>query len=181
MSHDPQSASRKCPTRSSALASSRNAPNESWRAGRLLRISPKCESTSRPIPGPSQVRHRCAMDPLDLSPAERLHALRTLDVFHPWESIDEKRLCRRCGEIITGRQIQVRKNLRRGVPGRLECPTPVCPAVPFDWIVLHPPAAPETSANPLPSASLHSAPAPKRVARTVSRRPRLLGILRGFF
>ena len=77
--------------------------------------------------------------PLHLSAEERLYALRSLDIFHPWESVDEKRLCRRCGNIITGRQIKIMRQGWGGNPTRLECPTKGCLGVPLEWIMLDSP------------------------------------------
>src|SRR6266403_1603984 len=76
--------------------------------------------------------------PLILSSAEKLRALRKLDIFHCWESIDERRYCRRCGKIITGRQIKVFGGPRIDHPSRLECPTEGCLSVPLEWIMLDP-------------------------------------------
>jgi hypothetical protein len=76
---------------------------------------------------------------LNLSAEERLYALRSLDVFHPWESVDEKRLCRRCGNIITGRQVKIRRHGWGGKPTRLGCPTEGCLGVPLEWIILESP------------------------------------------
>ncbi len=75
--------------------------------------------------------------PVALTPAQKLATLRALDVFHHWESIDEERLCQRCGEIISGRAIKVlvaRRGLKKEL--RLECPTDGCPAVPIEWVVV---------------------------------------------
>ncbi len=87
-------------------------------------------------------------EPLTLTAAEKLDALRKVDIFHRWNSIGEERCCRRCGQRFTGRQI----NVFRGWPGegpyRLECPTEGCPAVPIEWIALE--ASPE---QPAPVAS----------------------------
>ena len=77
--------------------------------------------------------------PLHLSAEERLFALRSLDIFHPWKSVDEKRLCRRCDNIITGRQIKIMRQGWGGNPTRLECPTKGCLGVPLEWIMLDSP------------------------------------------
>src|SRR4026209_1926376 len=77
--------------------------------------------------------------PLDLSVEERLHALRSLDIFHPWESVEEKRLCRRCGNIIAGQQVKIRGHGWGGQPTRLECPTEGCLGLPLEWIMLESP------------------------------------------
>ena len=71
-----------------------------------------------------------------LTPAEKLAALCELDIFHHWDSIDEKRLCRRCGQIISGREIKVTGSRRSPAGVRLECPTEGCPSVPFEWLML---------------------------------------------
>ena len=112
--------------------------------------------------------------PLYLPAEERLDALRSLDVFHPWESVDEKRLCRRCGNIITGRQVKIRCQSWGGKPTRLECPTEGCLGVPLEWIMLESPV--QCDPAPLPSnhpanakiaavrnATHENAPAPKRM------------------
>ncbi|MGI8431744.1 MAG: hypothetical protein ACR2MW_05560 [Chthoniobacterales bacterium] len=79
------------------------------------------------------------LKPVSLSPARKLAALRARDIFHQWDSIDEERFCRRCGEIITGRTIKVVPG-RRGLEDlRLECPTEGCPSVPIEWIVIEQP------------------------------------------
>ena len=77
--------------------------------------------------------------PLVLSPAEKLRALRELDIFHPWESIDEQRHCRHCGTTIRGREIRVFAAPRSDPPIRLECPTEGCLSVPLEWIMLETP------------------------------------------
>ncbi|MDQ3198380.1 MAG: hypothetical protein M3Q46_04210 [Verrucomicrobiota bacterium] len=111
---------------------------------------------------------------LNLSVARRLRALRELDVFHPWNSIDERRFCRRCGQPITGRQILVCSGSRDRRPARLECPTGGCLAVPLDWII------PDEAANESLAADLaRSVPVPKRMENTrYSFSHRLFGFLR---
>jgi hypothetical protein len=42
-----------------------------------------------------------------LADNEKLEALRLLDQFRAWHSLDEKRYCLVCGKLITGRQIQL--------------------------------------------------------------------------
>lgn len=76
--------------------------------------------------------------PLTLTSEEQLLALRELDIFHRWESIDERRYCCRCDKIITGRQIKVFARPRSHDPSRLECPTEGCLSVPLEWIILDP-------------------------------------------
>lgn len=92
-------------------------------------------------------------EPLTLSAAEKLDALREVDIFHRWHSIDEQRYCRRCGQLFTGRQISVFRGWRDHGPYRLECPTEGCPSVPIEWIVLeasHEQSAPVASGPPSP-------------------------------
>ena len=44
---------------------------------------------------------------ITLSDEEKLDVLRRLDQFRQWHSLDQKRYCLVCGEMITGREIQV--------------------------------------------------------------------------
>lgn len=109
--------------------------------------------------------------PTFLRPDEQLAALRALDIFHPWTSIDEARLCCRCGQIITGREIRVVNG--PGEHRRLECPTEGCPAVPIEWMILEPPPKPdgETPAAPVAETQPPPAPAPAPVRRRATERP----------
>jgi hypothetical protein len=100
--------------------------------------------------------------PLTLSSADQLLALRQLDIFHHWESIDERRYCRGCGQIITGRQIKVFGSLRSHHPSRLECPTEGCLSVPLEWIML------EVLVEPT-AAQLAESLVPRPVARRPMR------------
>lgn len=112
--------------------------------------------------------------PLEFSPAVKLDILRRLDCFHPWQSLDEKRHCRRCGETIDGWQIAVLGGTRGDGPLRLQCPTEGCCSVPIEWIVL------ESSANQELSQQVGAA---EPEANTVNARPhpgRHLGRLFGF-
>jgi hypothetical protein len=71
---------------------------------------------------------------IKLSDQEKLAILQRLDQFRHWHSLDEKRYCLVCGEIITGRQIQV----IMGTPGtrslHIICPTKYCDAMPMEWV-----------------------------------------------
>ena len=71
--------------------------------------------------------------PAPLSDQEKLAALRKLDQFREWHSLDEKRYCLVCGKIITGRQIQVAADTPGDGPQRLNCPTERCNSIPMDW------------------------------------------------
>ena len=70
---------------------------------------------------------------LTLSPQDKLDALRYVDEFRFWRSLDDERRCGRCHQIITGRQILVFE--RQGTRGnlRLQCPTAGCVSKPGDW------------------------------------------------
>jgi hypothetical protein len=70
-----------------------------------------------------------------LSDVDKLDALRRLDQFRQWRSLDEKRYCLVCGKIITGRQIQVAGGTRGNGPLRLSCPTERCNSIPMDWVL----------------------------------------------
>jgi hypothetical protein len=73
--------------------------------------------------------------PVTLSDADKLEALRRLDQFRQWRSLDDKRYCLVCGKIITGRQIQVAGGTRGNGPLRLSCPTERCNSIPMDWVL----------------------------------------------
>ncbi len=73
--------------------------------------------------------------PITLSNVDKLDALRRLDQFRQWRSLDEKRFCLACGKIITGRQIQVAGGTRGNGPLRLSCPTERCNSIPMDWVL----------------------------------------------
>jgi len=67
--------------------------------------------------------------------ADKLDALRRLDQFRQWPSLDEERYCLVCGKIITGRQIEVAGGTRGNGPLRLNCPTERCNSIPMDWVL----------------------------------------------
>jgi hypothetical protein len=73
---------------------------------------------------------------LRLSDDEKLEVLCRLDQFRQWHSLDEKRYCLVCGNLITGRQIQVASGTRSNRPLRLSCPTERCNSIPMDWVLL---------------------------------------------
>src|SRR6266571_6710127 len=73
--------------------------------------------------------------PIALSDADKLDALRRLDQFRQWGSLDEKRYCLVCGKIITGRQIEVAGGTRGNGALRLSCPTERCNSIPMDWVL----------------------------------------------
>jgi hypothetical protein len=79
-----------------------------------------------------------ASTPLQLPPNDKLDLLRYLDEFHYWHSLDEERLCKRCGRTITGRRILVIE--LQGTRGklRLQCPSAGCVSTPGDWAYANP-------------------------------------------
>ncbi len=70
-----------------------------------------------------------------LSDQEKLETLRRLDQFRQWHSLDEKRYCLVCGNLIIGQQIQVAGETRGNGPLRLNCPTEQCNSIPMDWVL----------------------------------------------
>src|SRR5947208_11032061 len=72
--------------------------------------------------------------PIELSEGEKLEILQRLDQFRLWYSLDEKRYCLVCGNIITGREIQVIGGIRGNGPLRIICPTEHCNAMPMEWV-----------------------------------------------
>jgi hypothetical protein len=70
-----------------------------------------------------------------LSDEEKLDLLRWLDQFREWHSLYQKRYCLVCGEMITGRQIQVIESARGEAPLRVVCPTKHCDATPIEWVL----------------------------------------------
>jgi hypothetical protein len=72
---------------------------------------------------------------IELSNLDKLAALRRLDQYRTWHSLDDKRFCLSCSEIITGDDIQVVGGTRGIGPLRIICPTQDCSAIPIDWIL----------------------------------------------
>jgi len=73
--------------------------------------------------------------PIPLSEVDKLDALRRLDQFRQWRSLDDKRYCLVCGKIINGRQIQVAGGTRGNSAPRVSCPTERCNSIPMDWVL----------------------------------------------
>jgi len=71
---------------------------------------------------------------IKLSDQEKLATLQRLDRFRQWHSLNEKRYCLVCGEIITGREIQVIVDTRGNRSLRIICPTKYCDAMPIEWV-----------------------------------------------
>jgi hypothetical protein len=70
-----------------------------------------------------------------LTDADKLEALRRLDQFRQWRSLDEKRYCLVCSKIITGRQLQLAGGTRGNGSLTLSCPTESCNSIPMDWVL----------------------------------------------
>jgi hypothetical protein len=104
-----------------------------------LIFSPIGESAASPIvlllAGRLYVSTVALSPPVILSYADKLDALRRLDQFRQWRSLDEKRYCLVCGKIITGRQIEVAGGTRGNGSLRLSCPTERCNSIPMDWVL----------------------------------------------
>jgi hypothetical protein len=66
---------------------------------------------------------------------EKLEALRQLDQFRQWHSLDDKRYCLVCGKIITGREIQLTGGTRGNGSLRVSCPTDGCNSIAMDWVL----------------------------------------------
>jgi hypothetical protein len=73
--------------------------------------------------------------PIELSGAEKLEMLQRLDRYRKWRSLDEKRYCLACGQIIEGRDILVVGGTRGTGPLRLICPTRNCHSIPMNWVI----------------------------------------------
>jgi hypothetical protein len=63
------------------------------------------------------------VSPIKLSDEEKLEILQRFDQFRQWHSLEEKRYCLVCGEIITGLEIQMIGGTRGNGPLRIICPT----------------------------------------------------------
>jgi len=71
---------------------------------------------------------------IKLSDGDKVDLLQRLDRFRQWHSLDEKRYCLVCGEIITGREIHVIMGTRGNRSLRIICPTKYCDAMPIEWV-----------------------------------------------
>jgi hypothetical protein len=70
---------------------------------------------------------------IELSDGDKLDTLRRLDQFRKWGSLDDKRYCLCCGNLINGWEIQVVGGTRGTGPLRVICPTERCNSIPMDW------------------------------------------------
>jgi hypothetical protein len=73
--------------------------------------------------------------PIELSAAEKLEILQRLDRYRKWHSLDEKRYCLACGQLIDGREILVVGGTRGTGALRLICPSRGCHSIPMDWVM----------------------------------------------
>ena len=73
--------------------------------------------------------------PIELSGTEKLEILQRLDRFRKWHSLDAKRYCLACGQVIEGRNVLVVGGTRGTGPLRLICPTRNCHSIPMDWVI----------------------------------------------
>jgi hypothetical protein len=73
--------------------------------------------------------------PIEFSGADKLEILQRLDRYRKWPSLEEKRYCLACGQIIEGRDILVVGGTRGTGPLRLVCPTRNCHSIPMDWVI----------------------------------------------
>lgn len=75
------------------------------------------------------------LSPIELSNSEKLDLLQRLDRYRKWQSLDEKRYCLACGQIINGHEIKVVGGTRGTGPLRLICSTRGCHSIPMDWVI----------------------------------------------
>jgi hypothetical protein len=78
------------------------------------------------------INHGCALESSD---QDKLGVLRRLDQFRKWESLDDKRCCLGCQQLITGRQIEVTGGTPDSGSLRLNCPSEGCQSIPMDWVL----------------------------------------------
>ena len=73
--------------------------------------------------------------PIELSDVDKYVLLQRLDRYRKWNSLNDKRYCLACGQVIDGREILVVGGTRGTGPLRLICPTRGCHSIPMDWVV----------------------------------------------
>jgi hypothetical protein len=102
-----------------------------------LGIFPISFSGRRPIVLPRPFRESSLMkmtSSVRLNAADHFVVLRRLDRFRKWQSLDDRRFCRCCHKLISGRQIEVVDASAKEEPLRLACPTTDCPSNVEDWV-----------------------------------------------
>ena len=75
------------------------------------------------------------LDPIKFSEREKLEVLQRLDRYRKWRSLEEKRYCLVCGNVIAGHDIQVIGGARGTGPIRVICSTRGCHSIPMDWVL----------------------------------------------
>ena len=75
------------------------------------------------------------LTPIELSSTEKLEILQRLDRYRKWHSLEDKRYCLACSQIIEGREVLVVGGTRGAGPLRLVCPTRGCHSIPMDWVI----------------------------------------------
>ena len=75
------------------------------------------------------------LSPIELSDGEKLEMLQRLDRYRKWHSLNDKRYCLTCGQIIDGHGVLIVGGTRGTGPLRLICPTHRCHAIPMDWVM----------------------------------------------
>jgi hypothetical protein len=75
------------------------------------------------------------LSPIQFADADKLQILGHLDRHRTWRSLDEKRYCLACGNLIQGRDIQIVGGTRGTGPLRVICPTAGCHSIPMDWVI----------------------------------------------
>ena len=68
--------------------------------------------------------------------SDKLDALRRLDQFRQWYSLDDRRRCLQCGRIMTGHEIELVGGRRGCGPLHARCPTENCESIPLDWALV---------------------------------------------
>ena len=75
------------------------------------------------------------LPPIELNTADKLEILQRLDRYRRWRSLDDKRYCLACGQVINGHDIFVVGGTRGTGPLRLICPSQPCHSIPMDWVI----------------------------------------------
>jgi len=75
------------------------------------------------------------LPPIELTAPDKLDILQRLDRYRKWRSLEDKRYCLACGQLIKGRDIVVVGGTRGTGPLRLVCPTQQCHSIPMDWVI----------------------------------------------
>jgi hypothetical protein len=99
----------------------------------LIGVLPMGVSESAPIPPNLPARSNgvaVQMHPA-LLPEDKLMVLQANDLRRKWHSLDDQRVCVLCDRIITGRQVEVKREPNGTLS--VHCPTAGCPSVPSDW------------------------------------------------